>query len=137
MRARRQLWHDPAKHAMHILRENHERVELHGVASAGEHGRRRLVARRLDSENRRHRTLTVCSMVRTDDTPFTARRGPVTVTLSGTRVVRRRICGAPESTTTRTALVTGTRRDVVTSNTNTRLLGCTSRTIASMSGGMY
>src|SRR5690348_17022075 len=138
---------------MHVLRQNHERVELHVVAGAGEHRGRRLVARRLDAKNRGHRrpvsvaaltepamrasggictstrtsagftrtpfandftssgmrnsplsrTVTVCSIVRIADTAFTARRGPVTVTLSGTTTVRRRTAGAPESTTTRTA----------------------------------
>ena len=51
MRARRDLGHHATEDRVHVLREDHERVEGGVVTSRRDHGSRSLVARALDAED--------------------------------------------------------------------------------------
>src|SRR5437868_7333338 len=55
VRAGRDLGYHASEHAMDVLRENHEGFLRDLVASTFENRRRRFIARRLDSQNERHR----------------------------------------------------------------------------------
>src|SRR5262249_15614736 len=69
VRARCDLRHHAAEHAVHILREDDERAHARLVTGALDHGRRGLVARGLDAEEAHHRPCARCTRITRGRTP--------------------------------------------------------------------